>query len=360
MTPEEEFARDKQANYPSAMPTSGQDTVVTTQDSGQQQASAQPVTGQDQVVTTPQVEYKYDWGSGLTMTDAYNQGNHSWADIYADRYRWGKANNSPVDNFEAAMLFPREHDVQKTKAQNEDDIRKAERKAKFDTLGNFFSHLGNFVGAVGFGGLDIKPEDPVKFSERQQRLKDKADALRHSYNKDWLASLYKQQAEERAAETAKHSNALTDARAAEIARESQRKDALNEANVSRAGAQAKQAESAAALNNAREEHQRAISPVQVETEKGRQRVQQSQISKNMASTNKTYSDIRRNKVIRDRHKIWSRNMDRHKAEAEEFMKANNIHGRDKKNWTPELIDQFNANMEYLEAQGTKTRVKVDY
>lgn len=216
MTPEEEFARDKQANYPSAMPTSGQDTVVTTQDSGQQDVSTQQETGQDQVVTTPQVEYKYDWGSGLTMTDAYNQGNHSWADIYADRYRWGKANNSPVDNFEAAMLFPREHDVQKTKAQNEDDIRKAERKAKFDTLGHFFTHLGNFVGAVGFGGLDIKPEDPVKFSERQQRLKEKADALRHSYNKDWLASLYKQQAEERAAEMAKSNTELKQAQASAV------------------------------------------------------------------------------------------------------------------------------------------------
>lgn len=177
--------------------------TVTTPDSGQQQVVSQQTTGQEQVVTTPQVEYKYDWGSGMSMADAYNQGKHSWADIYADRRAWGKANNSPVDNFEAVMLFPRSHDVEKSKTQNEDDIKKAERKEKFDKIGNFLTHLGNFVGAAGFGGLDVKPEDPIKFTERQQRLKDKADALRRAYNKEWLSNLYRQQAADRQAEVAK-------------------------------------------------------------------------------------------------------------------------------------------------------------
>lgn len=186
--------------------------TVTTPDSGQQQVVSQQTTGQEQVVTTPQVEYKYDWGSGMTMADAYNQGKHSWADIYADRRAWGKANNSPVDIFEANMLFPRKHDVEKTKTQNEDDIKKAERKEKFDKIGNFLTHLGNFVGAAGFGGLDVKPEDPIKFTERQQRLKDKTEALRQSYNKEWFQNAAKQQAEERQLELARHKTAYENER----------------------------------------------------------------------------------------------------------------------------------------------------
>ena len=199
-----EYAVNKGAGYPSAMPVSGQGTVSTTQNSGQGEAGATNTTGQDQVVTTPQVEYKYDWGSGMTMADAYNQGKHSWADIYADRRAWGKANNSPVDNFEAVMLFPRNHDTEKSKIQNENDIKKVERKEKFDKIGNFLTHLGNFVGAAGFGGLDVKPEDPIKFTERQQRLKDKTEALRQSYNKEWFQNAAKQQAEERQLELARH------------------------------------------------------------------------------------------------------------------------------------------------------------
>lgn len=185
------------------LPAEEQQQTVTTPDSVQQQVVSQQTTGQEEVVTTPQVEYKYDWGSGMSMADAYNQGKHSWADIYADRRAWGKANNSPVDNFEAVMLFPRNHDVEKTKIKNEDDIKKAERKEKFDQVGNFLTHLGNFVGTVGFGGLDVKPEDPIKFTERQQRLKDKTEALRRSYNKEWFANAYKQAAAERQAEVAK-------------------------------------------------------------------------------------------------------------------------------------------------------------
>lgn len=202
-TYEGEFAVSKGAGYPSATQISGQGTVNTTQNSGQGEAGATNNTGQNQTVTTPQVEYKYPWETGMTMDQAYAQGKHSWHDIYMDRYRWGVANNNPVNVFEASMMLPQNHDIQKTKTQNEDDIKKTERKEKFDKIGMFLTHLGNFVGAVGFGGLDVKPEDPVKFTERQQRLKDKTEALRMAYNKEWFANAYKQMNAERQAELAK-------------------------------------------------------------------------------------------------------------------------------------------------------------
>lgn len=202
-TYEGEFAVSKGAGNPSATQISGQGTVNTTQNSGQGEAGATNTTGQEKTVTTPQVEYKYPWETGMTMDQAYAQGKHSLREIYMDRYRWGVANNNPVNVFEASMMLPQNHDIQKTKTQNEDDIKKAERKEKFDKIGMFLTHLGNFVGAVGFGGLDVKPEDPVKFTERQQRLKDKTEALRMAYNKEWFANAYKQMNAERQAELAK-------------------------------------------------------------------------------------------------------------------------------------------------------------
>ena len=200
--------------------TSGQETVNTTQNSGQGEAGATNTTGQQQTVTTPQVEYKYPWETGMTMDQAYEQGKHSWHDIYMDRYRWGVANNNPVNVFEAANMAHKNHDVYKTKTQNEEDIKKAERKEKFDKLGNFFMHLGNFVGAVGFGGLDVKPEDPIKFTERQQRLKDKTEALRDATNKEWFQNATKQQAADRQAELDK-ANAEHKATQDELARRKQ-------------------------------------------------------------------------------------------------------------------------------------------
>lgn len=202
-TYEGELAVSKGAGYPSATQISGQGTVNTTQDSGQGETGATNNTGQQQVVTTPQVEYKYDWGSGMSVADAYAQGKHSLSDIAQDRRKWGLANNSPLDYFEIVDALPDGHDRNKTMEENETDLKKAKRKEDFDKVGMLLTHLGNFVGTVGFGGMDVKPEDPIKFTERQQRLKDKADALRQSYNKDWFANIYRQQAADRQAEVAK-------------------------------------------------------------------------------------------------------------------------------------------------------------
>ena len=55
---------------------------------------------------------------------------------------------------------------------------------------------------------------------------------------------------------------------------------------------------------------------------------------NMATYGKTYE--------RDRYRIWSKNRRLHPNESKEFMKQNNIHSWDKKNWTKELIDEYNG------------------
>lgn len=173
-----------------------------------------PVTGEQQAVTTPTTyQPKYDWGSGMSLADAYNKGQHTQAEIIEDRRRWGKENNDPINYFEAAMLFPNEHDINKTKTQNEEDIKRAARKEKMDQIGNFLAHLGNFVGTAGFGGMDIKPEDPVKFTERQRQIRDKTIALRNAYNKDFFTNMAKMQSEERLAENARAMQALKDAQA---------------------------------------------------------------------------------------------------------------------------------------------------
>lgn len=218
-----EYGEEKQTLYPS----SGVGVAVVTPES--KPASGTQTTSQ--VQTEQAYQPKYDWGSGMSLADAYNKGQHTQAEIIEDRRRWGKENNDPINYFEAAMLFPNEHDINKTKTQNEEDIKRAARKEKMDQIGNFLAHLGNFVGTAGFGGMDIKPEDPVKFTERQRQIRDKTIALRNAYNKDFFSNMAKMQSEERLAENARAMQALKDAQAKAAAQKADNDTSRTESRI---------------------------------------------------------------------------------------------------------------------------------
>lgn len=207
----EQTAAQPNPSATNTVPIGPQSTPVVTEQP-EQPGETQVVVNNPTVTTPSTYQPKYDW-SKMTMADAYNQGLHTQAEIIEDRRRWGKENNDPINYFEAAMLFPNEHDINKTKTQNEEDIKRAARKEKMDQIGNFLANLGNFVGTAGFGGMDIKPEDPVKFTERQRQIRDKTIALRNAYNKDFFSNMAKMQSEERLAENARAMQALKDAQA---------------------------------------------------------------------------------------------------------------------------------------------------
>lgn len=198
-----DYGITKAAFYPSTKNGLGENITVNPSVQVVTEQPEQPgeteVVVNNQTATTPTTyQPKYNWASGMSLSDAYNKGQHTQAEIIEDRRRWGKENNDPINYFEAAMLFPNDHDMNKTKAQNEEDIKRAARKEKMDQIGNFLAHLGNFVGTAAFGGLDIKPEDPVKFTERQRQLRDKTIALRNAYNKNFFENMAKQAADDRA------------------------------------------------------------------------------------------------------------------------------------------------------------------
>lgn len=156
---------------------------------GQQSDSDQGTT----VTTTP---YLYDWSSGMSFNDAYKQNKHNAREIMDDQRRWAQENGKPLNVYDWAT-YP-EHDADKTKEQNEAEIKKAEKKKKWDALGTFLTHLGNAVGAAGWGG-SVKLEDPVKLSERQREIFEKTQALRRARNKEMMDAYMKQYNTERQA-----------------------------------------------------------------------------------------------------------------------------------------------------------------
>lgn len=149
---------------------------------GQQSDSDQGTT----VTTTP---YLYDWSSGMSFNDAYKQNKHNAREIMDDQRRWAQENGKPLNVYDWASYL--DHDADKTKEQNEAEIKKAEKKKKWDALGTFLTHLGNAVGAAGWGG-SVKLEDPVKLSERQREIFEKTQALRRQRNKEMMDAYMKQ------------------------------------------------------------------------------------------------------------------------------------------------------------------------
>lgn len=150
----------------------------------------------DPTATGQKNVYLYDWASGMSMADAYKQGKHNRGDIMRDRERWGRENNSPVNVLEAMDMVPENHDPRKTYQENELEEKRRKREENWEKIGNFLSHLGNFVGAAGWGGSVQGLEHPKELTARQQALRDKTDALRSAYNKSYFENYYKQRADE--------------------------------------------------------------------------------------------------------------------------------------------------------------------
>lgn len=149
-------------------------------------------------VTTEKPKYTplYDWSTGMTMKDAYNQGKHTRDEIWIDRDRWGRENNNPANIMEAYDMIPETHDGTKTKVENEEDEKKLKAKERLDRFGNFLQHLGNFIGAVGYGAPSQTIEPARELTDRQKKVRDETQALRTAYNNRFFENYWKQRAEE--------------------------------------------------------------------------------------------------------------------------------------------------------------------
>lgn len=160
--------------------------------------------GQAQVVTTPS-KHLYDYANnslGSIMNTKDN--NVPVRELLDDYFKWCQENGKMIDYFTVNDIVNKTPDLSKSPIENEKARKKAERKEKFDQLGNFLLHLGNAIGNVGGGGYaSMKIEDPIQFTERQRQLKEKADQQRITNNQSVWAMMQKERAEQRAAEIAK-------------------------------------------------------------------------------------------------------------------------------------------------------------
>lgn len=305
----------------------------------------QPAEEQPAAAVTPDgtpaynpADYLVDWYA-TTPREAYNQGEYSIYDLIADHQKWANATGSP---FKISDWFDlsKEQDINKTKEQNEQEAKKAADKEKFDQIGNFLSHLGNFIGTAGFGGLDIKPEDPVKFTERQRQLKEKAAALRNAYNKDFFDNYWKQQAADARQKSADATVLL--------------KKIQGETDKQRAD------------DNTRKTNEQ-IEASQQRTKQNEERTK-STIERNRVLNNAT---IKRaagggtrkggggNTKTERMYKEFDDNLANHPDLAEKFMTDNNIGGRSGKQWNTITMQRFN---QYVKRQPktTTARPKVIY
>lgn len=94
---------------------------------------------------------------------------------------------APLDIFQIYDLIQGK-DPNKSAAQNAKDEKKAKRKERFEQVGNFLGHLGNFVGTLYGSPNQETLESATSLSKRQQDLRDKTIALRQQTAKDYLAA----------------------------------------------------------------------------------------------------------------------------------------------------------------------------
>jgi len=142
--------------------------------------------------------YLYDWKSGISLRDAAKLNQHTLAEIISDQQKWAHDNGVTPDYVSQwAMLHDK--DADKTLEQNEVDEKKRLRQEKWQKLGNFLSHLGNFVGTT-MGAPSQTLENPVELTKRQQTLRDKTLAQRSAYNNTLFEMMAKQRAADRQAE----------------------------------------------------------------------------------------------------------------------------------------------------------------
>lgn len=152
------------------------------------------------VTEKPKYTPLYDWSSGMSMADAYKQGKHNRGDILRDRERWGKENDNPVNILEAMDMVPENYDPRKTYQENELEEKRRKRQENWEKIGNFLSHLGNFIGTTAFGAPSQTLEPAKELSARQQAMRDKTEALRTAYNNNFFEAYNKQRAMDRQAE----------------------------------------------------------------------------------------------------------------------------------------------------------------
>lgn len=141
--------------------------------------------------------YLNPWGQeGFTVDQALkNNPNLSIKEIMDDHRQWANDTGGSFSIFDYVPHMEGK-DITKSQAENEKDAKKQARQEKFERLGNFLAHLGNFVGAAAFGAPSQTLESGTALTERQKKMRDAQLAVRNAYNKNYLEQYWKSREED--------------------------------------------------------------------------------------------------------------------------------------------------------------------
>ena len=146
----------------------------------------------ESVETTPQHNYLADYSSDSNLMEISRKTGKPLRDVLLDYQRWGNETGNLTSWVIADTMHDR--DISKTAEEIEKEEKRAKQKEKWDAVGNFLMHLGNFVGAAGWGGA-VKLEDPVAMTERQRQLRQATLDRRNARNKDLWSMMAKEKAD---------------------------------------------------------------------------------------------------------------------------------------------------------------------
>ena len=156
----------------------------------------EPQTEQPQTTEVKAKTYTLPWDQdGYTADKAMKDNpNMPVKDIMDDQIKWANETGGKFD----VLSFCRTPDIYKSMAQNEADEKKAANQEKWERLGNFLSHLGNFVGTAGFGAPSQNIESATALTERQKKMRDSQLAVRREQNKNYFDQYWKERADQQA------------------------------------------------------------------------------------------------------------------------------------------------------------------
>lgn len=150
-------------------------------------------------------------------------------------------------------------DPDKTVEANDILAKKAERQAKWEQLGNLFSHIGNFVGTT-IGAPSQQIESAKELTERQRKIRESTDALRQKGYDQMMVNIWKERQDKQAQMQAEAAAKAKDAQAAYYGSQKNQVDALTPEKVKTEQARQNASNASAGLSTAKTKTENELRP----------------------------------------------------------------------------------------------------
>lgn len=340
--------------------------------------SANPAPTTPGVQTAPtqpqQPQYYADW-TKTPFLEGIKGNNKTIAENISDYNKWAKDNHQdPLDIFDIEEAIEGK-DANKSYKDNETAKANLARKQKWEQIGNFLAHLGNFVGTLN-GAPNQPIESAEDLSKRQQALKERTEGLSKSGSggmsenlNNILTAIVKDRAEKRAEELNNSNIALRGAQKNAIESDEQNKKDVSSANVNKINTQTNNIEQEALRNKTQAKYIQDKDKREGGREKyvrgnlaARTNSANASATRSLAAAANSTAETRRANIKAygdrygvNRYQIWARNRRTHPDLTRQFMSENYIHDWNRKNWNAGLIDQYNAYIS--DKKGTKKPTK---